>query len=84
MCKTKTRDRVSDLQFPIAVIKSLVVIFFPNVEVSVFLGVSSSEHDLATRIVGSFEHTRTMSVFLKSECGSSVTGGCLLWNVVVT
>lgn len=49
-----------------------------------FLGVSSSEHDLATRIVGSFEHTRTMSVFLKSECGSSVTGGCLLWNVVVT
>lgn len=45
--------------------------------------VKSGEHGLVTGIIGSFEHTRTMSVYRKFECSNSETRG-LLWNVVVT
>jgi hypothetical protein len=45
--------------------------------------VKSGEHGLVTRIIGSFEHTRTMSVNRKFECSNSETRG-LVWNVVVT
>lgn len=45
--------------------------------------IKNGEHGLVTRIIGSFEHTRTMSVYRKFECSNSETRG-LLWNVVVT